>query len=375
MVDLRRISGCYLYWRDPGKQHVPSGVDQKVVSQCRALSAAGIPCELISYRRKEGFLNKALISLPLAHDGNSWPDPHDLAGFDYIYVRRPRYISSDMLDFFSSLKEANPKAKILLEVPTYPYDSEMRGAAMYPALVKDRWNRKKLAEHCDRVVDYSGHDELFGVPALQVINGIDLSRIAPRSESLGDELHIICTAAFSDWHGIDRFLDGLARYEASEPTKCIVFHLVGDGPALQDLKARASKGNLLDHVVFHGMCSRDEMDAVYDQCTLAIECLGIHRKGCKVSSSLKSREYLAKGIPFVYSGSIDIFEEEPADFCLQVPADESPIDIGQIVRFHDVLYSAQSEKAVIERIREYAQRHVAMEKAMKNVIDYIKENC
>ena len=117
------------------------------------------------------------------------------------------------------------------------------------------------------------------------------------------------------------------------------------------------------------------MDEVYDKCQFAIECLGCHRKGIDRSSSLKSREYLAKGMPFVYSGEIDVFLEDPVDFCLKVPADESPVDIEELVAFADGLYERESEEALIGRIRKYAEGHVGMNVAMKSVIDYVKENC
>lgn len=117
------------------------------------------------------------------------------------------------------------------------------------------------------------------------------------------------------------------------------------------------------------------MDAIYNKCSMALASLGLHRIGLSIASTLKTREYLAKGIPFVYSGEIDVFREDPVDFCFQVPADESPIDIEKLVAFHDRLYAREPEDDLIARIRSYAESHVGMNAAMKNVIDYIKENC
>ena len=69
---------------------------------------------------------------------------------------------------------------------------------------------------------------------------------------------------------------------------------------------------------------------LYDRCHFAIASLGLHRIGIDVASTLKTREYLAKGMPFVYSGEVDVFRDEPAHFCMAVPADETPVDVAAL---------------------------------------------
>ena len=127
-------------------------------------------------------------------------------------------------------------------------------------------------------------------------------------------------------------------------------------------------------VTFYGRCDQETMSKVYNRCTIAVASLGLHRIGLRRASTLKTREYLAKGIPFVYSGEIDVIQDDPVDFCFQVPDDDNPIDIAALVEFHDSLYK-NSEEAVIGRVREYAKSHVGMDVAMGTFVSYIKEIC
>jgi hypothetical protein len=73
------------------------------------------------------------------------------------------------------------------------------------------------------------------------------------------------------------------------------------------------------------------LDDVFNQCQFAIGSLGRHRSGITVIKTLKNREYATRGIPFIYSETDSDFDHQP--YVLKAPADESPIDIQQIIDF------------------------------------------
>jgi len=75
----------------------------------------------------------------------------------------------------------------------------------------------------------------------------------------------------------------------------------------------------------------DELTKVFNQCQFAIGSLGRHRSGITVIKTLKNREYATRGIPFIYSEQDSDFDHQP--YVLKAPADESPIDIEQIIEF------------------------------------------
>jgi hypothetical protein len=85
------------------------------------------------------------------------------------------------------------------------------------------------------------------------------------------------------------------------------------------------------YVVFHGKLFGDELTAVFNQCQFAIGSLARHRSGITRIKTLKNREYAARGIPFIYSEEDSDFDHQ--SYVLKAPADESPIDVGGIVRF------------------------------------------
>lgn len=353
------------------------GALEKIESQARVMGAALGLCDIFFCEQASGILAKAVRRLPFIPDGIDWPQPQAMQFYDAIYIRRPGFISAELINFLSDVKASFPQKLILMELPTYPYDKEFSSLSGRPILAKDRYWRKKLHGLVDRIVDFSGRENIFSVETLQIHNGLEMTSMVPRkpSHSSDNALHIISVSLFSEWHGIDRILRGLAHYRKLRATKPVVLHLLGEGGHSPVLKQMTKDLELENNVVFYGQCKREKINKLYDKCSLAVASLGLHRIGIDVASTLKTREYLAKGMPFVYSGEIDVFQDEPVDFCLQVPADESPIDIAEIVRFHDRLYARESEGDLIARIRNYAERHVGMDAAMKPVIDYIKENC
>ena len=369
------IQGCYLYYHDILNIQDLWGSAKKILAQVKAFNNAGYPCDLLYCPQPETTWTKVLSCMPFASDGVRWPDPDEVSAYSFMYIRRPRFFSKELISFISKTKEKNPRIKVMIELPTYPYDGELKKPLLYPALIKDRRYRKRLKACTDRLTSMAKDEVIFGIETLYIINGIDLSIITQKEPAPSLEpIHIIASSYFTSWHGLDRFIGGLAEYYKKAGTRrSMVLHVAGKGSVMDELKAQTKAGGLEDRVVFHGYCNVDELNALYDQSSLAIECLGLHRKDLLLSSSLKSREYLAKGIPFICANDIDVFMDNPVDFCLRVPGDESPVDIDSVLDFYDRLYCAETQQDLINRIRLFADLHVGIDQAMKNVTDYLND--
>ena len=136
------------------------------------------------------------------------------------------------------------------------------------------------------------------------------------------------------------------------------------------------ENGLQSNVFFYGRKTGKELDSIYDRCTLGIEVLGCHKNAVAFSSTLKSREYWAKGLPFITECEFPPEVEEIGQYIMKVPYDESPIDIEKVIEFHDNLYlrSGKSQEEIIDEIRDFAYRTCDMSVAMKPIIDYIKSN-
>lgn len=367
--------GCYLCNFDPYDQdHVKTGVDRKVISQIKALSKAEIACDFHYCPYPSSRLRRGIGSLPLFSDGIRWPNPETLQAADYLYIRRPMYSSKEFICFLQKYKACNPKSIVIIEIPSYPYDKEMSGAINYFALKKDRKYRNLWKKYVNYIADLSGEEEIFGIPTLQMINGIDLSSLSPRkpSFSANGEINIAFSAFFGPWHGCDLLLEGLAEYYKLGGKRKIFLHLAGGGNLIDNLKKITKNLKIEDHVKFYGALAQDQLDNLFNHCELAVGSLGLHRRSenCR-DSSLKTREYLAKGIPFIYAGSVDVFEEDPVDFCLKMPSVEKPVDFNAVIEFHDHLYAKEDEAQLIARIRRYAENHVSIDIAMKKIIETI----
>ena len=149
------------------------------------------------------------------------------------------------------------------------------------------------------------------------------------------------------WHGYDRMIAGLGEYykearNKKAPVRDVYFHIVGGVHPNERYKANAyhpglqaiiDKYDIADKIIFHGTLFGKELDEVFNQSQFAIGSLGRHRSGITVIKTLKNREYATRGIPFIYSEQDSDFDYQP--YVVKAPADESPIDVKQILDFMD----------------------------------------
>ncbi len=345
----------------------------KIHSQVAALNDAGLHCTIETYSKPQSFFKKAIRWLPFTPTFEKWPDASRVASYDYVYMRKPVFTKS-FLRYLATLKSLNPSIQLIMELPTYPYDKEFDTPRKKLTLAKEKHHRKQLHNNLDRIADLSGHETIFDVPTVQVINGIDFENTPARLPSFTKGImNVLSVSGCQPWHGLDRILRGLSDYYSQDDQPVSIFlHLVGEGPELENLKHLAKELGLDQHIRFYGEMKRADIGELYNRCTLAFESLGWHRTGVTRSSSIKSREYFAKGIPFIYSCQLDVFEKDSVDFCLRIPSDDTPVDFNQIAAFHEALYGKEEEQDLIERIRRYGENHVSMDKAMSDVIAFIQ---
>ncbi len=367
------IRGAYLASSAYVKGVEYGSVAGKIAGQVKAFERAGIACDLIPIATPANRLQNVVNWAPFLPTLEGWDPSLVKPEHDFLYIRKPIF-SRRFIRFLRKVKAQNAAIRIILEIPTYPYDEEMQGAIARVSLAQDRHYRKHLHGLIDRIADLSQHGQIFSVPTLGIFNGIQVESISKRTPSLADgQMHIVSVSGMCRWHGIDRAIAGLKNYYANESNeKQIFLHLAGRGPELQNLKAMVDDAHLNDYVRFYGELKQSELESIYDKCTIGLECLGCHRKKLELSSSIKSREYLAKGVPFVFSTPIDIMKGSCFDFALQVPDDESPIDFTHVANYHDKLYANEDEQALIDRIRSFAEEHVSVDSAMSSVVRYLR---
>ena len=365
------------YW--PFENEASNGICKKIRAQAEALSSFGMQVDLTYMKNgnmmvladgKELQAGKArpVIGKMLASRQIKRYLKKSGTHVDGVYIR---YALSDpwFLGLLRYLKKQ--RVRVLLEIPTYPYDGEftpdLRGRL---AAFLDRRCRKKLKGLADRVVTFTEDEEIFGIPTIRTVNGVDFSKVPLQHRQEPDGvLHLIAVAGLAPWHGYDRLLVGMGEYYQNGGTREAVFHLVGDGSELPLYKKLAAEYGLESRVRFYGFLSGDPLTEVYNRADIAVSCLGMYRKGMNRESSLKIREYSARGLPAIAVSPIDIF---PPDWPYQmiVPNDDTPIDMQKVFAFGDALQKLRKEGMCVERII----REKARDKAeMKNTIREIAE--
>jgi len=348
------------------------GVATKITAQINAFKKKGIECERINLPYKRDLFIQLLRRMPFMPDWYGW-NSIDISKWDAFYIRKPYFFSPSFISFLRRIKTENHDAKVLLELPTYPYDDEMKGFFSILLLMRDRVYRKMLHKYIDRIVSFSAPDCIFDIPTISIFNGIDVSKVEMREPSYDEKaIRLLCLATFAKWHGADRLIEGIAEYYRGCGPKDITLYLIGDGPEIPRLSQLVRDREIENHVVFLGAMTEAQYKPFFDKCSAAVASLGLHRIGISYASTLKTREYLARGIPFIFSGKIDVFEKAPVDFCLQIPADDSPVDINNVLLFLDGLSCQQSSKSLAARIRGYAIQHVDMESVFDPVVSYVK---
>ena len=115
------------------------------------------------------------------------------------------------------------------------------------------------------------------------------------------------------------------------------------------------------------------MTEIFQTADIGMDCFGSYKRNVSVSSSLKTREYLARGLPVISGCRQDIFEQSPCAWHLEFPNDSTPVDIQKVFDFYDSLFRGREKKAVFSEIRKYAERNAAMEKTLAPVIQYLRE--
>jgi len=335
------------------------GVRKKVQMQCRMFEKNGLDVTLKPYS-----WNGNRINFPVDDDT------------DILYFRRisaSYRVGSALL----ALKKKNPDLKIVMEIPAYPFDKERKGTISIKQRLNEAIGTYMWRLCLDRIALIDNHmDKLYGVPVLTFHNGLDFESVRCRKTEERESISLIAVSGCFPWHGYDRLIRGLGEYYKQEVSQPVDLYIVGEGecsPGYRELSD--SCGLTEEHVFFCGIRDGAELDEVFDKSDLAVDCLALHRKGVDYSSSLKSREYVAKGLPIIASNDFDIEKPDTAKWFLKLPADESDIDINRIVEYYKEIYpdtSSQGKESVARSIRETFRPLCDINDTFREVLDYIK---
>lgn len=352
-----------------------NGISKKILYQIKAFKANGLETHLCYLNETDHSKQRIIDNQTIADYGAGWKgkikkrfEYESVVHYvreqhiDYVYMRSNHNANPFTIRMLRRMKKTG--IRIVMEIPTYPYDQEYITPFMKTELFIDRCFRKKLASFLDAIVTFSDYDNIFGIPTIQISNGIDFSElpVKTRINDTTHELHLIGVAEIHYWHGYDRLVRGLAEYYRKSQTCKVYFHIVGELTGQRErneIHPIIKEYQLESYIIFHGKQHGKVLDELFEQCDFGIGSLGRHRSGIDKIKTIKNREYAARGIPFIYSETDADFEQMP--YILKAQADDSPINIQYIIDFY------RSFKQSPQEIRD-SVRHLSWKEQMQKVI-------
>ena len=352
------------------------GIKEKIRTQFELFKDAGFDMNFF-YGHKESSLYRYVNRMPFFRDKYDLSDDV-ISSSDFIYLRKPSAINMGFIYHIKKIRSVNPIMKILLEIPTYPYENEIRGLIRVTLKWKDRYARKKLKDYVDVILTYSDDKKIFGIKTINISNGVDAVKLSEAVEKYphpdDGKLRFIACAKFNLWHGYDRAIEGLHQYlSESAADKNIELEMVGDGTLVDTYKQLVEKYSLQDFVKFHGKLQGEKLTKVYSMCDIGLDSMGRHRSGVYYNSSLKGKEYCAYGLIIVSGVETELDHADDFGYYYRIPADDTPVDFAKVIEFYKSK-TAADRSAVRREISEYAIKHFSMDVVFKPVIDYIRSS-
>lgn len=137
---------------------------------------------------------------------------------------------------------------------------------------------------------------------------------AKRELGLEGKLVLGFTGFVRDWHGLDKIVDGLVSPDFRDAHLVVV----GDGPAIPNLKVQAQRLGVSDRILFAGLVERDRVGTFVASFDIALQ-----PKSVEYASPLKLFEYMALAKAIVAPAQPNIREvlEDEKSALLFDPAD------------------------------------------------------
>jgi hypothetical protein len=272
--------------------------------------------------------------------------------------------------FLKQLKDQNKNLKLILEFPTFPYGLELKKKGLFYKLAYyiDRYYQNGLENYVDLAVHY-GNGRVLGLPTINITNGIDLEEVPYRkSKAPKSYIQFVAIGAWNYWHGLDRILEAIAQHSKKKNIYDIKLRIIGEGPVSSLLHREVLRLGISEFVEFVSAVRGTELDLLLADADIGIGSLGMFRKQVFVDSSLKHREYCARGLPFVLAtNDLDFPAELP--FVHYVSANESAIDLKKVINWFKTL--RLSNPIFSSEMRTYAEEHLTWDQSIKKLVKFL----
>jgi len=255
---------------------------------------------------------------------------------DMIYMRYRLY-----MPFFSNILKKYPVIMEINSDDILEYKISSKVKYIYNLLTRDL-----ILKNVNAFVSVSNElKEKFlylNKPITVIANGIDISCCNVHIPNNTKPVLVFIGTPNQPWHGLDKI------EKIAQKLDWCQFHIIG------------TKGVSTDNVKYFGYLNQEKSLDIIKQSDIGIGTLSLYKTSLMEASPLKTRQYLACGLPLIYA-YIDTDLKEDLTFALQLNNQENNIDIEKIENF---IHRVWNNKNIRQEARQYAE----------DVLDYsIKE--
>ena len=189
-----------------------------------------------------------------------------------------------------------------------------------------------------------------------IANGIDMNKYTITKHHINHKAQVVFIGSPNQkWHGVDKFIylsSKLIEYD---------FHIIG------------SNGENTKNLYYHGYLDENNAVKLLKKYDIGISSTAMHRLSMQEASPLKSRQYLAVGLPIIYAyEDTDIESEYSYPFTLQLPNNEKNVEdnIQNIKIFIDKVFN---DILIRNEARKFAQKYFDVRKKERKRLVFIEQ--
>lgn len=198
-------------------------------------------------------------------------------------------------------------------------------------------------------------------------NGINVSDYPlAKQQELFDKFDMVFVGYIALHHGIERMFAGMRDYQGSYKLRLFIAGKSFNSSYQDYLYKLTEDYGIKDNVIWLGELSKSELDRFFDISHIAIGSLGWHRIDQPEAATLKTREYLSRGLPLVIDHKdIDIYEN--CEFVFKASYDEQPIKIESLISFVQNLHVTNKD------IRAFAFEKLDWKVKMQKLLEFFSQ--
>ncbi|NLQ06422.1 glycosyltransferase family 4 protein [Cylindrospermopsis raciborskii] len=206
--------------------------------------------------------------------------------------------------------------------------------------------------------------EAFNKPIRVIPNGHNAVQKTSFLPYNGKTVRLVMLCSVSQpWHGITRLFASMISWQRDRSDIQFYVDIIGNIQTSEFVSQ-----NLPNNVVFHGYKDANDIAIIMSHANIGVSSIALYLKNMQEACSLKSREYIGRGMPFI-CGYYDPDILETDSYILRVPNDGSIIEVSVLLEFLQYL-NRHREKVTFEL--DAAARRISWESKMKDYYDFAK---